>query len=247
MEQHVVKRFWDFFRAFHQGSLLFDSFYGKMSGPKSQKEIVDFYKKADFSALVQVRNYFEEAVHTLSELSPFAKRVEALSSVESPMKMVLHRIFIALEHYQGIVGGEEASRQDMLEESDRLIRRYLDEVNSLLRQCSRGIEDIAKQMSNEKLFLRSLFLHGESVLGGAGAKQEMLRKIYEHGVVEFYFKVAYDFYKSGFYVEAKDALEKLHRSLSHHKAKKEDVERINKETEKLKHKIEEAIKRYLKE
>jgi hypothetical protein len=250
LEQHVVKRFWELFEAFHRGRLLFGNFYGKMRGlfAKRQKDVVEFYKNVDFSTLMQVQErYFSEAVRAIDDLLVFGSEIGDLSSVESPLKILHHRIFITLEHYQEIVSGVAETERGLLEENDALIRRYLEEVFNLLYRCVKGLDSLARRVADEKLFLRSLFLHGESVLGGAEGKGEFLRKIYAHGAVELYFKVAYDFYKSGFFIEARDAMEKLYRAISHHKAKKEEMESIKTETDKLAQRITEAIKGYLGE
>lgn len=249
MKQSDVKLFWNFFESFHRGRLMFESFYKKIhsSFAKRKKSVVAFYKKADFSPLEEVhRNYFSNALRNIKGLSKYRSEFGGLLSIERPLTILYHRVSITMEHYKGIVEGGK-SKQELIQESDRLIERYLEEINRLLRRCSRQVEAVARRLRNESLFLRSIYLHGDVVLGGPNGKRDMLRKLFDRGIAEAYLTIAEDFYRSGFYIRARDTLERLNKTLHHHRIKDSRDENIKKKAEELTRRVDNAIEHSLGE
>lgn len=250
LEQRAVKLFWDFFVEFHRGKLLFESFYKRLhaSFTKQVKNIVAFYKKAGFDTLRTLhKEYFGDAVRGIQELSKNEEEFGTLSAIERPLLILYHRLSIIIEHYEGIIEAGRTLKQESLQESDGLIRRYLKEVSRLLRRCSRGVDAVVKRLRRESLFLRSVYLHGDAVLGGPNGKREMLRKMFEHSSAEAYLAVAEDFYGSGFYLKARDTLEKVNRLLRQHRMRSSRDERIRERVEELSRKVDKAIESSLGE
>ena len=250
MEQRAVKLFWNFFVKFQRGRLLFETFYKRLrsSFTKRGKSVVAFYKKLEFDTLKSLhKDYFGDAVCDIQELSRYRDEFDTLSAIERPLLILYHRLSIIIEHYEGIMEGGRTLKQESLHESDGLIRRYLEEVSRLLRRCSRGVDAVAKRLRSESLFLRSLYLHGDAVLGGPDGKREMLRKMFDQSSAEAHLAVAEDFYDSGFYIKARDTLEKLNRLLRQHKTKSGKDEQIRKRADALSRKVEKAIESSLGE
>jgi len=125
-----------------------------------------------------------------------------------------------------------AERDKILEEVHQLFPRKMEQIRSLFVKAYSRLQELLKLFLDERIFVRSLYLFGNDVLGKAGEGDiaALYEKIYpKGGAVQGYLKVAQSFHESGFYENAEEALKKAKSALR--KSKLPDTEKKKKREE----------------
>ncbi|RME79202.1 MAG: hypothetical protein D6785_11400 [Planctomycetota bacterium] len=237
MEQKIVRnvekninKIWDLVVLFFQTKLSFLNIYQKYEHDVlkhaaergvdrrdlrlSQEEVS---KLIDFSQLVQLRNVYltplKELSHELfrraDSTDPFDRWVNSIFHEISILKEEHYRVKKIAAEYEVVNEDEEFSL--ILDEVHEAFPRIIHHVYQLFQKTTHRLEMILPKFNRTKVLVRSVFLFGE----------ELLRPHYENGLESFYYKMypeggpfegytvaAKSFLDSGFFAEAKEAIEK---------------------------------------
>ena len=106
------------------------------------------------------------------------------------------------------MGLKEGRGRESADESRSAFLRYMEEINRLIRASERLFEKLASALRHETLFIRSLYIHWNTISSDRDVLRTIYKKMYEGGMCEGLLEVAEDFLRSGFYMRAREVAEK---------------------------------------
>ena len=240
---------WDMVAVFYRAKLTFENLrenYERAVQEYSHKMSVDraqlhlgthqMAQLLDFKAIEELRD------HLLWDLKTFSHRMFRTSNstdiFDKYVSDIYHEVSILKEeHYTVSIYApayEEGVQQDLTErdkilaEVHEFFPRKLEQIHNLFQKAQARLWEILPQFTQDKVFVRSLYLFGEETLTGAceGGLDGFYMKMYPSGqAVDGYVGAARSFLESGFGDHARQALDRakaaLKKSVLPEKVKKE--------------------------
>ena len=228
MEQRIVKTVWDAFALFWRGRDIFRAIYQRfrreekrLQKPMRGDTLRSLYKEMGFEELQKLRD--ECVAPSAARLREAAPHIETrvATALAGNLSLIYHRISLLIEHNIAL---QEGRGRDAVDDSRAALLRYVEEVYRLVKACERLFEELAFFLRYETFFIRSLYLHWQTVSSDRDILRAIYRKMYVGGMAEGLLEVAEDFLRSGFYMRAKDVLEKTRSRL---RLIKKDEQRSN--------------------
>jgi len=248
MEQRIVKMLWDAFALFWRGRDIFRTIYQRFHREEERLRkrlrgdtLRSLYKEIGFEELQRLRD--ECIAPSAAKLRQAAPHIETkvATALAGNLSIVYHRISLLIEHNIAL---QEGRGRDAVDDLRAALLRYMEEIHRLIRTCERLFEELASALRNETFFIRSLYLHWQTVSPDRDALRAIYRKMYAGGMVEGLLEVAEDFLRSGFYMRAKEVLEKTRSRLRLIK-KQEQRSSLEARLKKLQTEVENALNRTL--
>jgi len=217
MEQRIVKTVWDAFALFWRGRDIFRAIYQRfrrkekrLQKPMRGDTLRSLYKEMGFEELQKLRD--ECVAPSAARLREAAPRIgtKAATALAGNLSVIYHRISLLIEYSIAL---QEGRGRDAVDDSRAALLRYMEETHRLIRVCERLFEELASFLRYETFFIRSLYLHWQTVSSDRDTLRTIYRKMYAGGMAEGLLEVAEDFLRSGFYMRAKEVLEKTRSRL----------------------------------
>ncbi|RKY19489.1 MAG: hypothetical protein DRP63_00530 [Planctomycetota bacterium] len=217
MEQRIVKTLWDAFALFWRGRDIFRTIYQRFQREEKRfrkrmrgDTLRSLYKEIGLEELQKLRDEcVAPSAAKLRQAAPHSETTQA-TALAGNLSVIYHRISLLIEHNIAL---QEGRGRDTVDDSRAALLRYMEEIHRLIRACERLFEELASSLRYETFFIRSLYLHWQTVSPDRDALRTIYRKMYAGGMVEGLLEVAEDFLRSGFYMRAKEVLEKTRSRL----------------------------------